>query len=122
LAEVEAIVTKTATGSPMEQERNMRQSFAPTENRRRSFYDLPAELRNHIYSLVLVRNLYDPEHLTLSKDRFSGNGLKIWLDDHLPQPSLALVSKRVRNEALSVYFRQNIFSIWFDSYFQLPTT
>ncbi|KAK3714999.1 hypothetical protein LTR37_007489 [Vermiconidia calcicola] len=61
-----------------------------------AFLDLPAELRNEIYALVVVQD--DQIELPL-------------LPPYVRQPKLLGVNRQIRAEALSIYYGENVFQI-----------
>ncbi|KAK4498162.1 hypothetical protein PRZ48_010818 [Zasmidium cellare] len=82
---------------------------AMTEAKARfSFLSLPAEIRNEIYSLVVVRSR--PMRATLWADWFSGDGVPFW--SHTLASGLALASHQVQAEASAAHYGQNSFVIF----------
>ncbi|KAF2772858.1 hypothetical protein EJ03DRAFT_371765 [Teratosphaeria nubilosa] len=81
---------------------------------RKSFLDLPPELRNHIYVLAMVEDV--PTRADIYKHT-------VWVGDEaisqvrcIPSsPQLAYVSKQLREESLAVFFGLNTFSFFVSS-------
>jgi hypothetical protein len=58
------------------------------------FFDLPAELRNNIYHMVLI-------HGSSKRVEVHSSGIE--------EPAILLISKQIRNEAVGIYYGQKEF-------------
>lgn len=75
---------------------------------RTSFLDLPAEIRNVIYEMDLVK----PKVIVLSDNVPS---LRSSAEQYFHEPALLAVSSKIRHEALPVFYSNNTFQAPFSS-------
>lgn len=80
------------------------------------FLDLPAELRNRVYELLIAHNQIIPLSRTVgqaNKSPYRQNSPAY--QDHeaaLPRlPALAAVNRQVRTEALAIFYGSNTFTL-----------
>jgi hypothetical protein len=87
-----------STSPPLSRPPKSRPRSKPSKNKEKSsfrFLDLPPELRNHVYRILLVKPA--GERITLrGADR--------------AQPSLLRVNKQLRGETASIYYSENTFT------------
>lgn len=73
-----------------------------------SFLDLPAELRNHIYSFVLPRWSRLQSDWTTDFRIYIGDESRI--NDY--EPALLRCSKQIREETIAMYYNKNGFEFY----------
>ena len=75
-----------------------------TTNLKVCFLSLPAELRNHIYELVVVKDEYEPIEIRDKAEPHDESG-----EDERLQPSLSHACRQLRDEVLPIYYGRNRF-------------
>ena len=78
------------------------------------FLDLPAELRNRVYELVIAHNQLITLSRTVEQAKSPNQQNSPAYQDHeavLPRlPALAAVNQQVRTEALAIFYGSNTFT------------
>ncbi|KAK4494113.1 hypothetical protein PRZ48_014411 [Zasmidium cellare] len=74
-------------------------TMAPASGSKKCLMDLPPELRNSIYEMAVLKDkLFDDGNTDIYYKRFK-----------IPEPGLLRVCKQIRDEALPIFYGDNIF-------------